>query len=189
MTDDAKPPFSAPIARADLAARRITRFLHEPDAAACAEIARSIGADRIRKLRFAGTLYPEGKRDWRLEAELGATVVQPCVATLAPVTTRIDQKVVRRYIDDDTPPPPEAEIPEDDTTEPLGDTIDPGEIMVEALVLALPLYPRAEGAGPAELAAAPPGAEPVEETVKPFAGLAGLRDRLRGKDPDDSDRG
>ena len=28
-----------------------------------------------------------GARDWRLVAELGATVVQPCVVTLAPVTT------------------------------------------------------------------------------------------------------
>jgi hypothetical protein len=44
----------------------------------------------VRKLRFIGTLEPEGAQDWRLTADLGATVVQPCVVTLAPVTTRLE---------------------------------------------------------------------------------------------------
>jgi uncharacterized metal-binding protein YceD (DUF177 family) len=188
MTDEADPPFSASVPTADLAARRITRFALEPDAAARAAIAGAIGAERIRKLRFEGVLQPEGKRGWRLEADLGATVVQPCVVTLAPVTTRIDRKVLRRYIDDDTPQPAEAEIPEDDTIEPLRDVIDPGAVMIEALVLALPLYPRAAGVDPAEAHASPPGATPIEAAAKPFSGLAGLRDSLAGKNESGGDR-
>jgi hypothetical protein len=53
---------------------------------------------------------------------LGATVVQPCVATLAPVTTRIETGVTRRYLADwQEPEGEEAEMPEDDTTEALPD--------------------------------------------------------------------
>ncbi len=37
----------------------------------------------------------------------------------------------------------EAEMPEDDTAEPLPEVIDPGAVMFEALALALPDYPRA----------------------------------------------
>lgn len=188
MTQDTDLPFSAPIRVADLAARRATPFCHEPDAVARAAIAKAIGADRVRKLRFNGALHPEGKRGWRLEADLGATVVQPCVVTLAPVTTRIDQPVVRRYTDDDTPPEGETEIPDDDTIEPLGAVIDPGAVMIEALLLALPLYPRAEGVAPGDVIATPPGAAPIEDVVKPFSSLVDLREILWKKAQDDGDR-
>ena len=50
-------------------------------------LAQELGLEKLRKLRLKGTLHPEGQSGWRLEAELGATIVQPCVITLAPVTT------------------------------------------------------------------------------------------------------
>jgi uncharacterized metal-binding protein YceD (DUF177 family) len=77
---------------------------------------------------------------------------------------------------------PEVEIPEDDTVEPLGAIIDTGAVMVEALALALPLYPRAEGAELGDLTVAPPGAEPIARAANPFAALSALRDRTPGED-------
>lgn len=151
-----------------------------PDAAARAAIAERLGLTALRKLRFEGTLSPEGRADWRLAARLGATVVQPCVATLAPVTTRIDTNVLRLYRDDMAAPTgEEVEIPEDDTEEPLPDTLDLGQVMEEALALALPLYPRAEGAEPGNTIVGPPGVSPMrDEDTKPFAGLADLKKKL-----------
>ena len=35
-----------------------------------------------------------------LEADLGATVVQSCVVTLDPVTTRVEETALRRYTPD-----------------------------------------------------------------------------------------
>ena len=95
------------------------RFRIEPDAQAREDIANSLDISGVRKLRFAGTLSPERKSDWHLEAELGATVVQPCVATLEPVTTRIDEKTERRYVADLEEPEggAEVEMPEDDSIE------------------------------------------------------------------------
>lgn len=168
-----------PLRVADLPARKPTRFEIVPDEAQLALLAAELGLSQLRKLRFKGELRPRGKRDWDLAADLGATVVQACIVTLDPVTTRIEEAVLRRYTAGLTPPTgEEVEMPEDDTEEPLPEVIDPGAVMAEALALALPLYPRAEGAQ-ADIQVAPPGAEPLTEAaMRPFAGLDKL---IRGK--------
>ncbi|TBX25954.1 YceD family protein [Nioella sediminis] len=178
-------------ALSELSTKTPTRFEIVPDAPARAGLAADLGIDGIRKLRFAGEIRADGKRDWRLDGKLGATVVQPCVVTLAPVTTRIDVEVTRRFLarmpdlalDEDG----EAEMPEDDTIEPLGSHIDPAMVMAEALALNLPLYPRADGAELGSVSVAEPGVAPLtDEAAKPFAALAELRDKLGKPDADDS---
>lgn len=160
--------------------REAIPFEVAPDAEGRAAVAAELGIPAVRKLRFAGRLVPEGRADWRLEAELGATVVQDCVVTLEPVTTRIEERLDRRYVQGlREPEAGDAEVPEEDL-EALPATLDLGAAMVEALALALPPYPRAPGVELGEVAAAEPGIEPLtEETRRPFAGL---RDAL-GKEP------
>lgn len=149
-------------------------------------IAQTLGVDAVRKLRFAGDIAVHGKKDWNLSGLLGATVVQPCAVTLAPVTTRIDVTVQRFYISDYTDPDsPEAEMPEDDTIEPLGTWIDPHAVMLEALSLEIPEYPRADGAALGETVLTESGKAPLRDAdLKPFAGLAALKAQLE----DDQDR-
>jgi uncharacterized metal-binding protein YceD (DUF177 family) len=171
----------APLRPAQLSRHRPHGFEIVPDAGACAALAGELELLGLRKLRLAGELRPEGAADWRIEARLGATVVQPCDITLEPVTTRIEEPVTRLLLAE---PPPEleageTEMPEDDTVEPLGRTIDLERIMREALALALPAFPRAPGAELGVLEASPPGAEPLDDTPnRPFEALAALRDRL-----------
>ncbi|MCO6382167.1 MAG: DUF177 domain-containing protein [Vannielia sp.] len=164
----------------DLGTGQPTAFERVPDAGELDRIGTALGLLALRKLRFAGTLTPVGKQDWRLDGALGATVVQSCVVTLEPVTTRIEEKVVRRYLADFTfPDEDEAEMPEDDEAEPLPANVDLDEVMQEALALALPAFPRAEGVELGEAVFTEPGAEPMtEEKVKPFAGLAELKKRM-----------
>lgn len=142
-------------------------------------IAARLGLSALRKLRFEGELVPEDRADWRLRAVLGATVVQPCVVSLAPVTTRIDTSVTRTYRTAMPllPPGGEIEMPEDDTEEPLPETLDLAAVMEEALALALPLYPRAAGAEMDEpITAAPPGVAPLRDAdLNPFAALSRLK--------------
>lgn len=166
----------------ELPTTRPTPVRLEPDAAELAAMAAELGVSALRKVRLEGELRPRGRRDWDLHARLGATVVQPCVVTLAPVTTRIDEEVERRFRADLPEPPPGAEIemPEDDALEPLPETLDLGRVLVEALALAIPEYPRAEGASLGAAVFAEPGKEPLtDESAKPFAGLAHLRGRNR----------
>ncbi len=181
-----------PLRPAQLSRHRPHGFEIVPDAEACAALAGELELLALRKLRFAGELRPEGAADWRLEARLGATVVQPCDITLEPVTTRIEEPVTRLLLAE-PPPEPEAgetEMPDDDTVEPLGRTIDLERMMREALALALPAFPRAPGAELGVLEARPPGAKPLDDTPnRPFEALAALRDRLDGAGGTDDEAG
>jgi uncharacterized metal-binding protein YceD (DUF177 family) len=168
----------------DRRARHDLSFRVEPDAEARAAIAAFLGIPAIRKLRFDGKLGAVGRKDWQLDATLGATVVQDCVVTLAPVTTRIDEGVIRRYMSElPAPPPGEVEMPEDDTIEELPASLDLVSVMIEALSLALPPFPRADGADLGEIVVTAPGVAPLTgDAARPFANLASLRESLKKKD-------
>ncbi|MEX0300945.1 MAG: DUF177 domain-containing protein, partial [Leisingera sp.] len=135
----------------------------------------------LRKLRFTGEIKAMGKKDWKLSGRLGATVVQDCVVTLEPVTTRIEEAVEITYLARfETPEGAEAEMPEDDSIEPLGTHIAPAAVMAEALALHIPAYPRKDGAELGEAVYAEDGVQPMrDEDAKPFAGLAALRGELK----------
>lgn len=181
------PQIAAPIPIAALNGRKSREILLEPDADQSAAIARHLNLSALRKFRFKGTLAPIGTQDWEISGLLGATVVQDCSVTLSPVTTRIDEPVLRRYVADwEEPQEAEAEMTIDDTQEPLGSKIDLSHMVLEALALALPDFPRAPGVAMTEngvLRAAPDGTEPLtDETVKPFAALAELRKKMTPPD-------
>ena len=69
-------------------------------------------------------------------------------------------------------------MPEDDTIEPLPAIIDVGQVMVESLALALPLYPRAPDAELGEVQVTEAGKTALrDEDLRPFANLAELMKR------------
>jgi uncharacterized metal-binding protein YceD (DUF177 family) len=163
--------------------RAASRFDLAPDAGQRARLAEDLGLSALPSLRLAGALVPRGASDIDLHATLEATVVQPCVVTLAPVTTRIAERVERRFLADYADPQGgETEMDGDDTREPLPDTIDLLAIAAETLALALPPYPRAPGAELGEAVFGPPGQEPLRDRdLRPFAGLAALRREGQGE--------
>ena len=173
-----------PIRFADLPARKRSHFKIEPDAAERKALADSIDVLKISKLRFEGSLIPTGKRDWRIEATLGATVSQACVVTLEPVNTRIDEDITRVYtVELDIPDEDEIEIGEDDSADPLPETLDLIDVLTEALMLAIPAYPRKDGAEAKTTGVTEPGkAVMTDEDARPFAGLAALRADLENKE-------
>lgn len=184
---DISPASRGPVIRiADLGKDEPRRVSFEPDDDALSAIARVLGLDGLRKFRFHGTLAPLGKRDWQLKATLGATVVQPCVVTLAPVTTRIDEPVERIWRADwHEPEGEEVELPERVDEDPLGAEIDIAAVAIEALALALPDFPRAEAADLGAAVFTEPGKPAMtDEDARPFAGLAALRDKLAGEGED-----
>ncbi|WP_392664445.1 YceD family protein [Amaricoccus sp. B4] len=152
-----------------------------PEPAEAQAIARLMGAQALRKLRFQGRLSPLERKGWQLEGAFGATVIQTCVVTLEPVTTRIDQPVRRRYEPMTEPVATDIMLSaeDDEDVEPLRPTIDLGLVALETLALALPAYPRKDGAALGPQVFAEDGVTPLEdEDVKPFAALAALKDRL-----------
>ena len=186
---------SHPIRFADLPARRRSHFLLEPDAPARKALAAKMDLLALRKLKFEGALIPMGKRDWRIEAKMGATVHQACVITLEPVSSRIDEQVERTFIAEYEKPEKsknreevEIEVSEDDTSDTLPDTLDLYDVVMETLLLTLPPYPRIEGAETGTDGRAmftePGKAVMTDEDARPFAGLQALRDSLETKDDD-----
>ena len=171
---------------ATLGSRKPTRFTYAPDDTARAAIAADLGLLALPKFFVKGEITPVGRHDYTLRAELTATVVQPCIISLTPVTTALRDDVERRYIRDyQEPDGDEMELMADDDGEPLPETIDIREVAAEALTLALPLYPRAAGAELGEAVFAPEGVAPIKDVeLKTFAGLAALAEKLKGSGQD-----
>ena len=167
----------------DLANKTNTGFELQPTAADCAAIAAEMNIVAVKKLRFVGEFTPQGRTDWELTAKIGATVVQTCVVSLAPVTTRIEEVVLRRYIANfEDPDDEEVEMTADENTEPLAQSVDAAAVMIEALSLALPPYPRKQGAALGETVFTDKEIAPMtDDDAKPFAGLGALRDALQNK--------
>lgn len=163
--------------------RKTLRFTFAPDTAARAQIAAALNLLELPEFQFKGELAPLGRADVVLRADVTALVVQACSVTLAPVRSKLaDHTEVRFQFDYVAPAADEWEIPADDS-EAMPESIDVAAIGIEALALALPLYPRARGVEFEEAAFAAPGVEPLRsEDLRPFAGLAGLADKLKKPD-------
>ena len=149
-----------PVPVRTLSRRQPHPFDLSPEGDEAGAIARFLGLEALRALRFRGELAPSGDGGWRIEAVLSAEVVQACVATLEPVAQRIEETVVRDYVpEDEYRPPAEIDIDPDaeDEPDPFGTVIDPGLLAVESLSLVLDPYPRAPGVPPADYLATPPG--------------------------------
>ena len=174
MTDMTLP--SLPFRVASISGRNATHVKFHPSAPERRAIAASLGLIDLPALTFDGDIRPLGKRDLILTGRLTARAVQACVVTLEPVPCVLDEEVTRKFLEDwQEPDAEEAEIPEDDTAEALPEVIDAVLVVVEALSLALPLYPRASGAALGEAVFAEPGAAPLrDDDLRPFAGLAKL---------------
>lgn len=178
---------SLPYRTATLASRKPTRFDFRPDAEGRAAMAAALDLIALPAFRLSGEFRPVGKRDFDLVATLTAEAVQPCSVSLAPVPCTLNDGVHRRYVADYVAPEGDEVEMTDDETDALPEVIDLAEVAVEALALALPLYPRAAGAELGEAVFAAPGVAPLADTdLKPFAGLAALADKLKKPDSEPS---
>ncbi len=185
------PPLTHMMKVADLDVHHPNPFDIRLSAKQRAQMAEALDIPEIRKLKFSGAVSASGQKDWELRAKLGATIVQTCVVTLDPVVTRLDLPVARDFVPSlealyqgaTVEDGAEIEMPENENIEVLGQSIDIGTVLFEALALALPLYPKAENATLNQTTFAPDGITPMQdEDTRAFAGLAALRDKMKNSD-------
>jgi|APTNR8051073442_1049403.scaffolds.fasta_scaffold15206_3 hypothetical protein len=146
--------FSRPMAIHDLPVAG-RPFAIEANADERAALARLYQIRDLLRLQASGTVRPQaGGERIRLDGRLQAEVVQTCVVTLEPITSRIDAPLQRLYgaeAGEEWEEGAGAEVFLDLScdllTEPLdGDTLDLGAAAAEQLALELDPYPRAPGA-------------------------------------------
>ncbi len=176
------------------------------------DLVERLGLEALRNFAWRGKLTFESGEisfDGVIEADLD----QACVVTLEPVRQKVSEPVSRcwlpqkRYderlaalalrVDQEEIAAGEAErgatgldlsVDGADEIEPLGETVRLGPSLIEALSLALEPYPRAANNDFVSVVAAPDGVAPLDdEAVRPFAGLAALREQLEQSSPDKED--
>ena len=178
-------PISMPIKVATLSRSQAKNFDIHPDASEKAEIAKFLGIAGLSDFRFKGQILGDEDEGWLIKGRLTAKAVQKCVITLDDVPESIDEAVQRKYV----PESEEAAAGEidldpdtDDDPDFFTDAVDPSHLALEALSLALDPYPRAENADLDQTGFAAPGVKPLtDDDVKPFAGLAELKEKLAKK--------
>src|SRR4051794_12061254 len=125
-----------------------------------------------------------------VEGRLRGKIVQACILTLDPVTQDLDEtfRIVFKQglAEEKDPESGEALVnAQADAPEPLpGNLLDVGEIVAEQLSLAAEPYPRKQGAKLEDVLPKPrkDGRHGRHEPRRhPFAGLAALRDKPRGR--------
>ena len=167
---------------ASLSLKKPNPFLFVPRRGAAAAMAEDIGAIGIKKLRFEGNIVSTGTSSWLLSGQLGATVIQECVVTLAPKKTRLDVAVVRDFSTEEGGEPTRTyqPVPELDI-ETVAGAINLAAVSREVLLLELPTYPKVEGAESNLLNFSDDsGLDSHGDGRRPFASLSELRNRLCG---------
>ena len=165
----------------DVPAEGALAFALSPSRKDEAALAEALGILGVSKVAFSGDIRTAAGGGVTVSGHLGATVTQTCVVTLEPVRTRIEEAVERRFLPGLEAPKDGYQLREDEDVDvdALGATIDLGALASEALALALPSYPRSDGAALEQTDFAEPGVTALtDEAARPFAALAALKQRL-----------
>lgn len=176
MSNHPTPEFSRSVAVARLDAGAPMQGVASTDE--CGALAARYAVPAVRALSYAAQAAPWGPGGWRIHGVVTAALTQVCVVTLEPVDTAFTEPFERFF----APPgrldaaagllDPEGE----ETVEPMGESLDIGEIAAEAAALAIDPYPRKPEAAFGGVLKGPPGVEPLtDEAARPFAGLATLK--------------
>lgn len=149
---------------ADDITERIRVFTLTADEEECITLARRFGISSIQNIRADMTACRDrNEHVVHVEGFVRADLVQPCVVTLEPVTTSIDEKFEGWFADPKDAvsfararaerlrrkgAPDVALLDEEEDPEPITNgIIDLGELAAQYIALAIPPYPRAPGAG------------------------------------------
>lgn len=171
------PEFSRSFEVADLKGQRTEAAL-EATEAECAALARRFGVDRISNFTAQVVLTPFASGNKvAVKARFGADVMQACVVTLEPLTTRVTGELIVEFV-------PAAFIEQgdevefaagdEDPPEPIVDgRIEVGELIAQHLGLEIDPFPRAPGVEFQGLNL--DGAGPEARRPSPFAVLEKLK--------------
>lgn len=176
------PEFSRAV-RIDTLSDMPRSLIVEADEAERAALAKRFDLQAIAALEAEVALVRTGETV-SATGRLRAAVTQSCVATGTPVEAVIDEpfRILFSPLPEADGGEEEIELSEEecDVVFYEGGSVDVGEAAAETLALSLDPWPRAPGAEEALKEAGVVSEDETQEAASPFAGLAGLRDSLKG---------
>jgi uncharacterized metal-binding protein YceD (DUF177 family) len=156
------------------------RLNGKADEHALVGIATQLKILRIEQLSWELQAKPWGKKGFRLDGVVKATVAQACIVTLAPVIEHIEEAVDLRFVPEETVREKprktgfEEDInfdatPEDEPEIYSGDSFDVMPFVIEHLALGLDPYPRSNGAAFTEIETAPEETSALTRALEAWA--------------------
>ncbi|WP_319531378.1 DUF177 domain-containing protein [uncultured Cohaesibacter sp.] len=161
------------------------------DAATCEKLRERLGVLAVHSYSVDAKVFPWKKTGARIEGRVMGEVEQACVVTLQPVPETIDEPLVLTLLPEGSPfalranntetggemvVDPEGEDPPETFS---GDEVDIGVYAEEFFAMALDDYPRLPGV---EFDGHMEDDPAKSDENKPFAALAGLKDKLSKDD-------
>ena len=158
--------------------KRKFRFYHTSSNQELSDLSKFLEVEALKTFSFKGHFIESNENDYLLEASFKATVIQLCVVTLRPVKTNIDHKFNRLFsIVKQRTRAKRLSITHDaiDQEQILND-VNIGDIMLEALTLEIPLYPKIKGVNFEGLTVTDAGSKPLEPVLNnPFSSLKKMK--------------
>ena len=108
------------------------------------QLTKILKVEKVIEFSFRGQCIQSSKHQYILQASLEATLIQNCVISLSPMKTKIHHKIEQHFSDKRQESMGNViTVGLDDTEiDLLSDELNVGDIMLEALSLEIPLYPK-----------------------------------------------
>ncbi len=142
------------------------------------QLTKILNIEELQSFSYKGQFIRSSKTDYILHSSFKAKLVQLCVVTLRPIKTKIHHKFERLFS-------AVKQIPEHKNLcfnydaiekELISNELNIGDIMLEALTLEIPLYPKIQGVNFKGLTITKAGMKPLEViSNNPFSSLKKLR--------------
>ena len=171
-------PIQLIISLFELKRARKINFYHNCSAEELSELALMLQVEKIKFFSFKGQITLTNKTTAMLRGSFSTRLIQSCVISLSPVRTKIEKAVTLNYeISKFNKRQKSVSVsPNFDEPEQIYEEVNIGDVMLEALSLEIPLYPKKEGINFTGITITDTGIKPLELTRNnPFVSLKGLK--------------
>ena len=154
------------------------KFQHRSNALELAELTQILKIEELKGFAFEGQFSQLNKNDYRLRVSFNATLVQLCIISLKPMKTKINHKINQFYTAEDSVNKGNYISIEYDSVEKehIKSEINVGDIMLEALSLEVPLYPKKKNVKFEGITITESAIKPLQKTINnPFLSLKELQ--------------
>ena len=148
------------------------QFQHSSSVKERTDLQAFLRVEELLNFSFKGWLVQSKRNNYNLQASFKATVVQNCVITSKPVKTKIENTIKRYYADENKENSGEnlAINLNSREIEPIHRQLDISAVIVEALCLRIPDYPRKKNVKFEGVTITGNGLKPIEKTLSsPFS--------------------